>query len=524
MPTPHYVTLPAGQVRLWSDGVGPTLAVVAGPTCSAPSLVAQLRDALPQWRVIGVEPPQLGGSRIANAASLSAVADAVADALAFVADGHFVLAASDLSISLLPTLIDRLHPTSTVLLNVETAEGWVAHGTVPPDLAPRDDGSHLNALWSFVRDRRVDRSDDPTLPVASGPALPTVDDLDAAFLAAVVDPLSFGHYWRQTALAFRAAVHALTDNCAVASAEGVAAAVPSMPAPNHAAPPPTVPTPDGSLWHQYVDAAVGRAHLRRNGSSGKPLLVLPTGGGSSAQFAPVVRGLAEHRTVAAVDYFGNGLSGRLDRMPNVGDLARESFAVADALGWDEFDVWGSHTGACVALEMTIMEPSRIGRGVYEAPVMVTPEFRDDVLANYFPKFEPDKFGLHLQYVWNWRRDMFRYWPWYRANHESARDIGIPSADDLHLYCVGILESGTTYDRAYRAGFSYDTWSRLPALTRPAILTAGPNDMLSNALQDAAALVPDGLLRIAPTPTTVWWPDPEPAGAAQTLQIYRDFLG
>jgi len=120
--------------------------------------------------------------------------------------------------------------------------------------------------------------------------------------------------------------------------------------------------------------------------------------------------------------------------------------------------------------------------------------------------------------------MFFYWPWYRVEQASARAIGIPTAEDLHLYCVGILESGTTYDRAYRAGFSYDTWSRLPELRRPAILTAGPHDMLANALEDAAALVPDKLLQIVPTPTTVWWPDPEPAAAEQTLQIYRDFLG
>src|SRR5690606_31319052 len=163
---------------------------------------------------------------------------------------------------------------------------------------------------------------------------------------------------------------------------------------------------------------------------------------------------------------------------------RDALAVADGLDWDELDVWGSHTGACVALEMAITAPDRIGRAVLEAPVMMAPEFREDIFAHYFPDLAPDAFGSHLPRVWNWRRDAVLYWPWYRVDHAAGRAIGLPSATDLHLYAVGILESGATYDGAYRAGFGYDTRSRLPHLRRPAMLTAGPHDMLANALDDA----------------------------------------
>jgi hypothetical protein len=524
MATPHYVTTPGGPVHLWLDGDGPTLVAVAGPVRAAEPLVDDLRVALPGWRVIGVEPPGLGASAGSAAKSAADAAATVADALDFLAGEPFVLAAADLSVALLPALVERLRPTTTLLLDVDAALGWLEHGTLPPDLTPRDDGSHLNATWSFVRDRRLVRPDAPTLPVASGGPLPTVDDLAASFLAAATEPAAFTRYWEQAAATLPAALAELAElgDATRGATDAIAAAVATPPATSTAAPPATAPGP--ALWHSYVETAYGRVHLRRAGTAGRPLLVLPTGGGSSAQFAPVVTGLAATRTVVAMDYFGNGRSVPLDRMPDIADLAREGFAVADALGWDDFDVWGSHTGANTALEMTIMAPERIGKGVYEAPVMVTPEFRDDLLANYFPDFAPDKFGLHLQHVWNWRRDMFFYWPWYRVDQANARAIGIPTAADLHLYNVGILESGTTYDRAYRAGFGYDTWSRLPELRRPAILTAGPDDMLANALEDAAALVPDGLLRIVPTPTTVWWPDPEPAAAEQTLQVYRDFLG
>lgn len=521
MARPHYVTVRSGQVHLWLDGDGPTLVALAGPVRAAEALVADLRAQLPGWRIIGVEPPGLGGSASSAAKSADDAADAVADALAFLVGEPFVLAVADLSVALAPRLVARLRPASTVLLDVASARGWIEHGTMPGDLSPRDDGTHLNAVWSFLRDRRSVRADEPTLPVADGTPLPSVQDLSAGFLAAATDPAAFTRYWTQTAQAFPAALRDL-DGAAHAASHDLAHALTAPPV-TAAEPAPTTPPPGRTLWHEYVDTAYGRAHLRRAGTSGRPLLVLPTGGGSSAQFAPVVVGLADTRTVVAVDYFGNGRSAALDREPDVADLAREAFGVADALGWDEFDVWGSHTGACTALEMTVTSPERIGRGVFEAPVMVSPEFRDDLLTNYFVDFAPDRFGLHLQHVWNWRRDMFFYWPWYSVAHGSARAIGIPSADDLHLYNVGILESGTSYDGAYRAAFGYDTRSRLPLLRRPAILTAGPDDMLSNALEDAGSLVPDGLLRILPTPATVWWPDPEPAAAEETLRIYREFL-
>ena len=158
----------------------------------------------------------------------------------------------------------------------------------------------------------------------------------------------------------------------------------------------------------------------------------------------------------------------------------------------------------------------------EGPVFISADFQSDLLSNYFPRIAPDKWGLHLPLIWNWRRDMFMFWPWYRVDRAAARALGVPSAEELNLYAVGILESGATYDQAYRSAFAYDTRRRLPLLRHPAMICAGPNDMLRNALDDAAALdVPD--LRIVPTPTTVWWPDPEPEAAEASLEIYRAFL-
>lgn len=61
------------------------------------------------------------------------------------------------------------------------------------------------------------------------------------------------------------------------------------------------------------------------------------------------------------------------------------------------------------------------------------------------------------------------------------------------------------------------------MTRPALICAGPNDQLKNAIEEAPHFASPDLVSTLETPTTVWWPDPKPEDAEQTLAIYDRFL-
>lgn len=526
MTAPTYVTTSRGQLRLFTAGEGPTLVILSGLIRSAETLADECTKALPHRRVIIVELPGIGGSARTDIESLSDAAAAVVEAVNFLKGRPVSLAAVDLAAALLPDVALGLNTEEVVLIDVDSAKGWSTSSTAPPNPEPQEDGTHLTAMWIFLRDRRLLRPDDATQPRGDGPPLPSVRDLAQTFVAATTEPPSFVRLWQQCLDALPHALSSIKPDRSVVSVTDlphppVTAAAPDIPA---ATPTTTAPQTHGKVWHQYIETTHGRAHIRRCGTRGRPILVLPTGGGSSAQFEPVIRGFGQDRRAVSIDYFGNGLSETLGRTPTISDLTEEAFAVADALEWDNFDVWGSHTGACTALEMTVERPQRIGRGIFEAPVVISSEFRADIQTNYFPDLSPDAFGTHVQRAWHWRRDVFAYWPWYRVDYTSARAIGLPSADELQKYAVGILESGASYDGAYRAAFDYDTRARLPHLTKPGLLVAGPHDMLSNALQDAADLVPDDLLEVRATPETVWWPHPDPEASAETFRIYQEFLG
>lgn len=524
-PRPHYVTQEAGQIRLWRAGAGPDLVALAGPTLAASATAARLTAACPGWRVTALELPGIGGSARHAAATVGEIGAAVAGVLSACGIGPCAIAGLELA-GTVAAETARRHAGGAVCLPVwqEAAAAWARSGLMPPDPAPRTDGTHLTALWSFLRDRHLLLPADPRLPAAEGEPLPDAAELDATVVAAAVEPCRFSDLWQTLARATEAAgpegeaVVSLPDLHARLAALDLPEGTGNLPA--------TDPLPGAALWHEEVETARGRMHLRRAGAEGRPTLVIPTGGGSSAQFAPVVTGLAAGaipRRVFALDYLGNGLSEKPDRGDvDMGMLAADVAALLDAMGIEEVDIWGSHTGALVALEFAVRHPDRAGRAVLEGPVFLDPDFSTDILRRYFPPVAPDQWGLHLPLVWNWRRDMFLYWPWYRVERAAARRLGLPSARDLHDYAIGILESGPSYDGAYRAAFAYPTRERMPLLGCPALVCAGPNDMLIAGLDETEKLGLPGV-EVRRTPTTVWWPDPEPGAAAETMALYRAFL-
>ncbi|MCG5243224.1 alpha/beta fold hydrolase [Azospirillum doebereinerae] len=527
MAFPHYATTAAGQLRVWREGSGPDLVVLPGLTVAASVRARMLAETAPGWRVTVVELPGIGGSAGLWADSLEGLAERIAEALAALGIGPAVLLAHDLTGPLAVALARRvaIPPAAVLLSGADAARAWSGQGIRPPSLAPRQDGAHLLALWTHIRDRHLLDPEIPHLPAFDGPAIPSDADLNEAVVAASVAPERYEALWSLCAggswngvSVNGVSVEEIADGALAARLVSLRGALPKA-----GALPPTRPFADpAALWCDHVDIPAGRVHLRRAGGEGRPLLVFQTGGGSAAPFAPVVRKLAERHRVIAPDYLGNGWSDKPERPASIEALATDALAVADALGLEEFDLWGSHTGALVALEILLRQPNRVGRAVLEAPVFVSGGFLDDVLRHYFPPLVPDRWGRHLVQAWNWRRDMFLYWPWYRVERPAARRLGLPEAEDLHAFTVGLLQSGAHYDRAYRAAFEYDTAARIGQATRPMMICSGADDMLADSLDHARTLAPPGTL-VTLTPATVWWPRQRADAVAETLRMYEDFL-
>ena len=499
MPRAHYLTTPHGQLRLFSGGTGRPVLVLPGLIRGAAMLAARLAQAAPGIGFHVLELPGIGGS----------AGVPVDCAEAAITDCAGIIAAPILAWDLAATLCDGL--PDVVALETDSAKSWAAHIRAP-DIAPRPDGTHLTTLFAHLRDRHVLSPADPGHAARDGDSLPDAAELDSTLIAAAANPTAYAALWTQCC-ARAAALPAGSPN--------LHAALASLPAGVPAPLPPTAPHPP--LWSDHIDIPRGRQHLRCAGQSGRLLIALQSAPGSAAPLAPLLAGLAPSRRIVAPDYIGNGDSDRPDHQVDIARLAQDTLDLADALGEPHFDLWGTHTGALIALEAALIAPHRVGRLILEAPPLLPPEFTADILANYLPKLTPDPWGLHLQQAWNMRRDMFLFWPWYRATRSAVRPLRLPDAGFLHDWTLGLLKSGTTYDRSYRAAFEYDTRAALARLQTPALVCAGPADMLADGLAVAATLAP-GMVTVRATPATVWYPHQGDGAIAETIAIYEEFLG
>ena len=234
---------------------------------------------------------------------------------------------------------------------------------------------------------------------------------------------------------------------------------------------------------KYFGYVGGReVHYRRAGR-GPALVLLHPAPGSSFALDPLIEKLAADRTVIALDAPGAGESAGLGLAePTCGDYSDALEETLEWLGLGRVDLYGSHTGAAMALDFARRHPRRVDRLVLNALALFTPDERADLMANYTPSLEPRWDGSHLVTAWALRRDMLMFWPWYRRTPEARRKADMPSVEVLHDKVVDLLRAGPLYWQIYHASFRYDPSEALAGPAAPTMITAGPGDPLASHLE------------------------------------------
>lgn len=235
----------------------------------------------------------------------------------------------------------------------------------------------------------------------------------------------------------------------------------------------------------YVEGR--EVHYRRMGR-GPALVLLHPAPGSSFALEPLIRELATTRTVIALDTPGAGESAGLGlAAPACADYSDALAETLDWLGLDRVDLYGSHTGATLALDFAHRHARRVNRLVLNALAVYTEEERTDLLSNYAPSLEPQWDGSHLVRTWAMRRDMLLFWPWYRRTPEARRVADMPTADGLHDKVLDMMRAGPRYRQLYHASFRYEPAEALARLSVPTMITVGPDDPLA----EHVGRLPDG---------------------------------
>lgn len=207
-------------------------------------------------------------------------------------------------------------------------------------------------------------------------------------------------------------------------------------------------------------------HLRHAGT-GPPVVLLHPSPLSSTAMLPLIEQLADGYAVYAPDTPGYGLSEALTQPPvSAADYAPALAEVLDALRLERVVLYGSATGAQLALEFAKCFPHRVALLLLDNAAHFEAHEREAMLPRYFPELAPRADGSHLLTAWHLTRELFRFFPWYAEGTAQRMPRGLPAASVLHGCFLDTLRAGPDYARAYAAAFRNEDAARYQGLAVP----------------------------------------------------------
>jgi pimeloyl-ACP methyl ester carboxylesterase len=203
--------------------------------------------------------------------------------------------------------------------------------------------------------------------------------------------------------------------------------------------------------------------------------------GSGKALLPLARQL-KGRRILVLDTPGCGRSEPLaNPEPAIDDYAQATLDVLDMLGVGKCTIFGTHTGAKIALAAVHRDPHRFSGLILDGLGVSTPEEREEQLERYTPRHEPVADGSHLVRVWHQVRDMALFWPWYAQDGAHRLPITPPASEILHETVVDFLRNLERYALPYHAAFRHDPLPRLASVPVPTLLMASTDDPLHSQL-------------------------------------------
>ena len=266
------------------------------------------------------------------------------------------------------------------------------------------------------------------------------------------------------------------------------------------------------LHRGFVDLSYGQLHYRARmppQSVAPPLLMLHGFPSSAWILQPYVEVLGTRRRTWALDLPGMGdSSAHPNPTPSLNDLGASVLEAADALALPLFDLYGTLTGARVAIEIAIAAPRRVRRLILDEPGGL-PHDEAEFLARYIPDMTPHPLGMHFQTAFSFCRDAYIWFPWYRRTLAAQRNFeDMPTPATLHGKTMEILKS-QQLPAVFASSIRYNTRARAPLVTVPTLTT----DELASVIPGARSIK---LPRIEAVSAT-------PAQLATRIAAFTEFL-
>ena len=227
-----------------------------------------------------------------------------------------------------------------------------------------------------------------------------------------------------------------------------------------------------------VDGREIDLHYRVAGH-GPPLFALHPSPLDSAFLEPLMARLGARATIIAPDTPGFGFS---DPLPGpVNDLSpcvRAMAALRQSLGLARVGVYGSATGAQIAVEWAKTEPDALSGIMLDNAAAFDDAERERIMQGYLPDVTPSADGGHLARAWQASHDATLFFPWQSPCAEN-RIAPVPgTAEAMHVTAAGYLRAGPDYAAVYRAAFRNERVERLLPVAIPLVMIRWQGSILA----------------------------------------------
>ncbi|KRW60971.1 alpha/beta fold hydrolase [Pseudomonas sp. TTU2014-080ASC] len=257
----------------------------------------------------------------------------------------------------------------------------------------------------------------------------------------------------------------------------------------------------------YVDVADGQIHLRYvSGNGAVPTVFLHQTASSSAMYQAVMEQLEDLAPLYALDTPGFGGSYRPSQAPTTEYYVDSLLQAIDALGIEQFNLFGHHTGAALACELAAKYPQRVRKLAMIGPVQLTEQERSAWRSSAVKPLTIDAQATHLNEVWQ------------RVTHLDQQPIAYPPSVALATReAIDTLIAGDRWHEAYAAVFNQDFPAYLAQVQCPLLMICGEADVLYPYFQRACDARPDA--QVLELKAGAYVLDQEPAYMAQVIREY-----
>ena len=233
------------------------------------------------------------------------------------------------------------------------------------------------------------------------------------------------------------------------------------------------------MRRRFVQVGARRVHYWRAGD-GPPAVLIHSSPANARLLMKEIERVAEDFTVFAFDTPGFGLS---DPLPlaemEVADLADALAETLATLAMPRCPIFGTHTGAAIALELGVRYPERATGLVLDGVPAFTDAECEANFATYFRTMPPSELGGHYAEAWTRFRDQAIWFPWTNRTPDTLNAYDLSPPHSTHLWVSMFFDAAEHYAPAYRAASYYGDKAIVAAqaLTLPAVYCATETDML-----------------------------------------------